>query len=144
MIKLPAIVRRGSKRLGQGYGSGKGGHTSGRGMKGQKARDEVYLLYEGAKAKKSLIKRLPMLRGRGKFKPWGIKYKILSFADLTGWPAKTEVTKENLIKKGLVEENEKREIKILAKGELSQALVFKVKASKSAIELIEKTGGKVA
>ena len=57
------------KRLGRGYGSGKGGHTVGRGQKGQKTRGKIGILFEGLKVKKSFIKRLPMLRGKGKNKP---------------------------------------------------------------------------
>lgn len=55
------------KRLGRGYGSGKGGHTSSRGQKGQKSRTDVHILFEGLKVKKSTIKKFPLLRGKGKF-----------------------------------------------------------------------------
>lgn len=65
---LPKIIMRKKKRLGRGVGSGKGMHTVGRGTKGQKAREDVPLLFEGTKSKKSLVKRLPYLRGKGKFK----------------------------------------------------------------------------
>jgi len=65
---LPKAKTRKSKRLGQGYGSGKGGHTSSRGQKGQKSRGSINILFEGMKMKKSLIKRLPLQRGKGKFK----------------------------------------------------------------------------
>ncbi len=50
------------------YGSGKGGHTAGRGQKGQKVRGKVKALFEGTKMRKSFIKRLPFKRGKGKFK----------------------------------------------------------------------------
>ncbi|KKU03098.1 MAG: 50S ribosomal protein L15 [Candidatus Amesbacteria bacterium GW2011_GWB1_47_26] len=66
--KLPRIITRPKKRVGRGMGSGKGSHTAGRGTKGQKARGKVSILYEGTKTKKSLVKRIPMLRGKGKFK----------------------------------------------------------------------------
>ena len=54
------------KRVGRGYGSGKGGHTSSRGQKGQKSRggSKIPLWFEGGQL--PLIKRLPMLRGKGK------------------------------------------------------------------------------
>ena len=67
-IKLEKVVVGTGKRLGRGYGSGKGGHTSGGGQKGQKARGSVNILFEGYKVKKSFFKRLPLLRGKGKFK----------------------------------------------------------------------------
>ncbi len=62
--QLPSLVKHSAKRLGRGYGSGKGGHTSGRGSKGKKARGKVGLLFEGTKNKKSLLRRLPVWRGR--------------------------------------------------------------------------------
>jgi len=49
-------------------GSGKGSHTSGRGQKGQKSRgNKIGVLFEGMKMKKSYLKRLPLMRGKGKF-----------------------------------------------------------------------------
>lgn len=50
-------------------GSGKGSHTVGRGQKGQKSRGSVPVIFEGMKMKKSLIKRLPKMRGKGIFGP---------------------------------------------------------------------------
>ena len=70
------------KRLGRGYGSGKGGHTSSRGQKGQLSRTNVHVLFEGLKVKKSTIKKFPLLRGKGKFlaKPKS-KERYISKAD---------------------------------------------------------------
>lgn len=75
MIKLPRVKARNKKRLGRGYGSGKGGHTSSRGQKGQKSRAKLGILFEGMKVKKSLLKRLPKARGKGKFHPKANKTK---------------------------------------------------------------------
>lgn len=66
---LPQIGKRPKKRVGRGIGSGKGGHTVGRGQKGQKARSKINVAFFGTKMKKSLLKRIPMLRGKGKMKP---------------------------------------------------------------------------
>lgn len=44
-ISLPKVVRRRSKRIGRGGGSGKGFHTVGRGQKGQKARKDLHILF---------------------------------------------------------------------------------------------------
>lgn len=68
MITLPKIVSKSKKRLGRGMGSGKGSHTSSRGQKGQKSRGGLHILFEGLKTKKSFLKRLPLQRGKGKFK----------------------------------------------------------------------------
>ncbi len=66
--QLPSIVSKSLKRVGRGPGSGKGSHTVGRGQKGQKSRvgSKVPLWFEGGQL--PLIKRLPMMRGKGKFK----------------------------------------------------------------------------
>lgn len=66
-IRLPKVNQKRKKRLGRGMGSGKGSHTSGRGQKGQKSRSHIGVLFEGMKMKKSLLKRLPLMRGKGKF-----------------------------------------------------------------------------
>lgn len=137
---LPKTTVRKAKRVGRGIGSGKGGHTSGRGTKGQKARETVALIFEGTKTKKSYIKKLPLLRGRGKFKPLLDKPEILNLDDLKDWPAKTVVSVENLIKKGLAKSEN---IKILGDGEMSEALNFKVRVSKQAAAKITKAGGKI-
>lgn len=69
MNKLPKVVTKRKKIVGRGIGSGRGGHTSGRGQKGQKTRGSINVLFEGLKVKKSFLKRLPLQRGKGKFHP---------------------------------------------------------------------------
>lgn len=128
--RLPKIVTRPKKRLGRGYGSGKGGHTSGRGQKGQKSRGSIPLIFEGMKMKKSLIKRLPFQRGKAKFKAWGKKPFVINLSDLADWPAKTEVTLENLIKRGFVPQGTSA-VKLLGKGKLAVKLIIKIPTSKS-------------
>ena len=61
--QLPPTTSRGKKRVGRGYGSGKGGHTTGRGNKGAKARGKIGLLFSGTKIKKGWLKRWPLWRG---------------------------------------------------------------------------------
>jgi ribosomal protein L15 len=68
-MKLPKVVTKSKKRIGRGRGTGKGGHTVGRGQKGQSSRGKIGILFEGVKMKKSLLKRLPLARGKGKFHP---------------------------------------------------------------------------
>ncbi len=57
--QLSKTTVKSKKRVGRGYGSGKGGHTVGRGAKGDKARGKIGLTFEGTKVKKSLINRFP-------------------------------------------------------------------------------------
>ncbi len=111
-------------------GSGKGSHTSSRGSKGQKARGKIPLIFEGMKMKKSLIKRLPFLRGKAKFKSWGSKPFVINLSDLADWPVKTEVTLENLIKRGVVPLSTKS-VKLLGSGSLKEKLLIKIPTSAS-------------
>jgi large subunit ribosomal protein L15 len=141
---MPQIVKRSAKRVGRGIGSGKGGHTSGRGTKGQKSRGKVTIQFEGTKNKKSFIKRLPLLRGKGKFKPMGEASAVINLGDFENWPAKSEVTVENLIKNGMIIKNSKLEsVKVLAGGEVKQPLTVRVPISKSAAEKVIRAGGKI-
>lgn len=143
--KLPKITDKSKKRTGRGYGSGKGGHTVGRGAKGDKARGKTALTFEGTKVKKSLIKRLPLQRGKGKFKSIKNKPLIVNLDDLNILPNQTKVDLEALIKVGIVEPKEAKifGVKILGDGELKVALKIDLPCSKSAGEKIKKAGGQV-
>ncbi|MEK7526303.1 MAG: 50S ribosomal protein L15 [Patescibacteria group bacterium] len=142
-MQLQKIVTRGKKRLGQGYGSGKGGHTSGRGQKGQKSRGSVGILFEGMKVKKSLIHRLPFLRGKLKNRPHP-KALPINLDQLNTLPAGTKVTVEALMKANLIGDNAiKFGVKILAKGKLEKKLEVALPASESAKKAIEAAGGKL-
>lgn len=136
--QLPKVVHTKSKRLGRGYGSGKGGHTSGRGQKGQKARGSVGILFEGLKVKKSLIHRLPMLRGMNRFKA-GVKPVVITLDMLNKLPAGSEVTIDTLAQAGLISKAEakRRGVKILGTGKLTKKLTVSVPMSKSAQESIQ-------
>lgn len=130
--KLPKVTTRSKKRLGRGYGSGKGGHTSGRGQKGQKSRKSLHILFEGVKTKKSLLKRLPLLRGKSKFKG-SSKPEIVKTSALSGLKEGTKITIELLIKEGLVDaaKAKKYGVKVLKDAELKNKLVFEVATSKT-------------
>lgn len=142
--QLPKTTAQKRKRVGRGYGSGKGGHTVGRGQKGQKARGKVGLLFEGTKMRKSLIKRLPMKRGKERFKSLKSRPIILNVKYLNFLKVGSQVTVESLIKNNLVEkEAQQLGVKILGDGELKKKLIVKLPVSKGAKKKIEKAGGKV-
>ena len=141
---LPKTTSKKKKRIGRGYGSGKGGHTVGRGQKGQKSRHQPFLLFEGKKTQKSLLRRLPLLRGKDKFKPRQGKAIIINLDQLSGFPAGEKVSLEVLVERGLVEKDEaKRGVKILGRGETKKPLEVTLPCSKGAREKIEKAGGKI-
>lgn len=143
--QLPKTTKRRKKRLGRGYGSGKGGHTVGRGSKGAKARGKVPLSFTGTKTRKSLIKRLPLKRGKGRFKsfkpkPIGVNVKYLNL-----FQKDEKVSLKTLVKQGIVLEKEAKKfgVKILGDGQLKVALKVELPCSKGARQKIEKVGGKV-
>lgn len=141
---LIRIVKRSKKRLGRGYGSGKGGHTVGRGQKGQKSRGKVGILFEGVKVKKSLLKKLPFQRGKGKHlaknKPLIVNLSVINLL-----PADKEINLDLLVKNGVVDgpDAEKFGVKILGNGELSKKFTISLPISKSAARKVEKAGGKI-
>lgn len=141
MIKT---VSKSKKRVGRGYGSGKGGHTTFKGQKGQRTRSKIGLLFEGTKIRKSLIKRLPMKRGKEKFKPSRKKPLIVNVKYLNLLKNGSEVTIESLIKNGLVvKEARNFGVKILGEGKLEKKLIVKVLVSKGARKKIIKAGGEI-
>ena len=144
MVNLPKIVTKSKKRRGRGYGSGKGGHTVGRGQKGQKSRSKIGILFEGVKMKKSYFKRLPLRRGKGKFKPRP-KPLIVNLELLNLMRAGSKVNVESLIQAGIVDRRQAKEfgVKILGNGEIKKKLTIEVPISRSAAKKIVNAGGKV-
>jgi large subunit ribosomal protein L15 len=133
-MNLPKIVAKSKKRLGRGMGSGKGSHTSGHGQKGQKSRGKINVLFEGMKVKKSLLKRLPKMRGKGKFhvnsKPISINAERLG-----GIPVGSVITTELLVKHGIIKAAEAKRfgVKIIGIGDNKKKFTFKVSISKKSI-----------
>jgi len=125
-------------RVGRGEGSK--GKTAGRGTKGQKARYQVKVGFEGGQM--PLHMRTPKLRG---FKnPFRVEYQVVNLEKLGElYPQGGEVTVGDLVAKGAVRKNEK--VKVLGQGDLSVALTVTVdKVSGSAEEKIVAAGGTVS
>ena len=138
-LKYTEGARRSTKRLGRGNGSGLG-KTSGRGHKGQNARSGggVRLGFEGGQT--PLARRLPK-RGFTNFTRK--EYAIVNVELLNKFENGVVVTPELLVEMGMVKKV-LNGIKILGEGELEKALTVKAhKFSKTAVEVIEKAGGKV-
>lgn len=143
--KLSPTVSKSKKRVGRGYGSGRGGHTSGRGNKGQKARNTIGLFFEGTKTKKSLIRRLPLIRGKGKLKARKTDLIVVNVKYLNLFKKDDEVNVGSLKEKGVLAKDtpENSKIKILGEGELAVSLTVFLPVSKGARAKIEKAGGKI-
>jgi large subunit ribosomal protein L15 len=134
-----------SKRLGRGIGSGKG-KTSGKGVKGQKAREGVALNgFEGGQL--PIYRRLPK-RGftnifRKVYAP--VNLGALERAVAAGRidPAKP-VTEAELRAAGLVRGGRIDGVRLLANGTLSHALTITVAgASAAAVAAVAEAGGQV-
>jgi large subunit ribosomal protein L15 len=141
---LPKVITKSLKRVGRGYGSGRGGHTSSRGTKGQNSRNSVPIWFEGGQLPWS--RRVPFLRGKDRFKSLQSYVLILNLDDLNKLKDASEVTKESLVKAGVISLNEAADarIKILGQGTLEKKLTIKgVAVSKAAEAKITALGGVV-
>lgn len=132
------------KRLGRGIGSGKG-KTSGRGVKGQKAREGVSLNgFEGGQL--PLYRRMPK-RGfnnifRKIYAPVNLDAVEKAIAD--GALDAGSVNEEALRNAGLIGSGRYAGVRLLARGEISRAITVEVSgASAAAVAAVEKAGGSV-
>jgi large subunit ribosomal protein L15 len=138
-------ARHKSKRLGRGIGSGKG-KTSGKGVKGQKARTGVALNgFEGGQM--PIYRRLPK-RGfvnlfRKTYAP--VNLGALEAGIVAGRLDPTQpITEEVLRAAGLVRGGRVAGVRLLAKGDIAHAVQVTVAgASVAAVAAVEKAGGTV-
>ncbi|MBI4036406.1 50S ribosomal protein L15 [Candidatus Daviesbacteria bacterium] len=136
--ELAKIKTKSHKRLGRGIASGKG-KTAARGSKGQKARGKIPAQFIGGTL--PLYKKLPLKKGQGN-KSIKAKEKILSLADLQSFKSGEVVNLQTLLEHHLISQQDiKKGVKILNKGDVKNALIVKVPISKSAKEKIIKAKG---
>ncbi len=134
-----------SKRLGRGIGSGKG-KTSGKGVKGQKAREGVALNgFEGGQL--PIYRRLPK-RGftnvnRKEYAPLNLGSLEAAF-EAGKLDAGQPITEALLQGAGLVRLGKVDGVRLLAKGSITRAINIEVAgASAAAITAIEQAGGSI-
>jgi len=145
LSQLTKITAKPARRCGRGIGSGLGGHTSGRGAKGDKARGKNKLTFDGTKIKKSWIKRLPFLRGKHRLENRKIIitfnlsqldkwFKAGELVDINSLSQKTKISFKRL----------NATAKILSAGEITKGLKIKgVLVSDSASKKIIAAGGNI-
>lgn len=141
---LPKLVSHHKKRVGRGYGSGKGGHTSGRGQKGQRSRRTIPWWFEGGQL--PLVRRVPFWRGKGRLNSLKLKPIIVKIGQLNILNSGSKVTVDTLIRESIVNKTEVkvRGLKILANGELEKKLgIIGLKLSDTSRKKVEAAGGKV-
>jgi large subunit ribosomal protein L15 len=137
-------ARKDRMRVGRGIGSGKG-KTSGRGVKGQKARTGVAVKgFEGGQM--PLHRRLPK---RGFKNVLALRFvevnlgKLQTAIDAGKLDAKATIDAAALQAAGVIR-RARDGVRLLAKGELNSGITISVAgASASAVAAVEKAGGKV-
>ena len=142
-LKSSLTSNKKNKRRGRGSGSGLG-KTSGRGVKGQKSRSGVSINgFEGGQM--PLYRRLPK---RGFKNPFKLKIQNISFKMINKIIEKYKINPEQINENELFDKKifkrSKGNLKLLNVGELEKPINLQVSyASKTAIEAIEKFGGKI-
>ncbi len=138
-IKSSPSRKTRKKRVGRGNASGKGTYA-GRGLKGQRARSGGK---SGTKLRgfKQSLQKIPKVKGFKSLKP---KRETVSLEKLNKYFTDGGlVTPAILKKKGLIS-RPRNGVKIVGSGKLDKKLTIKgCIASKKAVELIEKKGGKI-
>ena len=145
LTNLTKITQKPARRCGRGIGSGLGGHTSGRGAKGDNARGKTALTFAGTKIKKSWIKRLPFLRGKHRLENRK-NITNINLAQINKWFKANEVVDAASISKKSKITLKKLHagFKILATGNITKALKFKgISLSKVAQNKIIAAGGNI-
>ena len=128
------------KRVGRGYGSGLGGHESGRGNGGQNSRSGGGTRpgYEGGQT--PIWMRFPK---RGFINHARVAYACVNVDTLNNlFDANEKITPERLREDGLVK-GKVELVKILGRGELTKPLVVRAhRFAAEAARKIEEAGGK--
>jgi large subunit ribosomal protein L15 len=139
-LHAPEGANKKRRILGRGQGSGRG-TTAGKGNKGQQSRSggKTYLGFEGGQM--PLYRRIAQ-RGFSNY-PFKKEVEVVNLREIESHYQNGEtVDIVSLVKKGLADG--KGTLKILAEGDLTKKLSFKVAAmSASAKEKAEKAGGSV-
>lgn len=139
---LPKLTKNKQKRLGRGFGSGVGGHTVGRGNKGHLARTgkSTPLWFEGGQL--PLIRRVPFLRGKFRFKSLSAivqEVQVSKLPLLNGG----DVTLETLMAAKLIK-SIYRPVKLIGGAKLEKiGSVRGVALSEAARKAIEAAGGQI-
>ncbi|MDC3082683.1 50S ribosomal protein L15 [Pelagibacteraceae bacterium] len=142
-LKSPLSSSKRNKRKGRGSGSGLG-KTAGRGVKGQKSRSGVSINgFEGGQM--PIYRRLPKRGFKNYFK---IKTQSISFTMINNIIKKynldPSIINEDELFKRKIFKRSKGSLKLLNIGEPNQSTNLEISyASKKAVEVLEKLGGKI-
>lgn len=142
-LKAPEPNKKNKKRIGRGQGSGRGGHTVGKGHNGQRSRSgfKEKFWFEGG--------QMPLQR---KIPKWGFKniFRTEYVAVNTGTiqlfiehdRLDKKITLDDLRDAGLIGKGDL--VKLLGDGDIETSIEIEVhKASKSAKKKVEDAGGSI-
>lgn len=137
LAKLPKTTEKKSKRLGRGLSAGKGA-KSGRGTtRHQKARGKIPLFFEGGQGR--LVKRFPLIRGKGKNKAARKKPYVVTLSMLNVFNEGEVITLDSLVAKKIVGNDAYlRGAKVVNKGKLEKKLDIKLPMSETVVSLLNK------
>ena len=136
-VKPAAGSKKTRLRVGRGASAGQG-KTSGRGVKGQRARKGGYhkVVFEGGQM--PLQRRLPKVGFRSKIKATRAEVRLSELNGIDG------VIDLAALKKAGVVDVFAEQAKVILSGELKKAVQLKgIKATKGAAEAIAKAGGAI-
>lgn len=142
-LKAPKPNKKAKKRIGRGQGSGHGGHTVGRGHKGQKSRTGYKRKFWFEGGQMPLQRRVPKW---GFKNPFRTEYEVLNVDTLDGFiglgKLEEKVSINDLRQAGIIGKGDV--VKLLGRGEIETSVDIEVHAaSKSAKKKIEDAGGSV-
>lgn len=143
LSQLPANTKKNGKRLGRGYGSGKGAKSTRGTTRHQRGREHIPLSFEGGQNR--LVKRFPLLRGKGKNKSIQQTSRLIRLDQLEAlFNTNDVVTMESLVTKGVIDRDGLTRVKVVANGTIAKKLTVQLPVSSGAKTMIEAAGGSVA
>lgn len=142
-LKAPEPNKKKKKRIGRGQGSGHGGHTVGRGHKGQKSRTGYKRKFWFEGGQMPLQRRIPKF---GFKNPFRTAYEVINIDQIVKFVEEDKlhqkISLDDLRSAGFFGNGE--QIKLLGNGEIDTKIEIEVHAvSKSAQKKIEDAGGSV-
>lgn len=142
-LEAPKPNKKNKKRIGRGQGSGRGGHTVGRGHNGQRARSgfKERFWFEGGQM--PLQRRIPKFGFHNRFRTEYVPLNVARLSALLEEGRLEEtVTVEGLRETGVLGKDEL--VKLLGDGEIDAKVDIEVHAcSESARKKVEAAGGSV-
>lgn len=142
-LKAPEPNKKNRKRIGRGEGSGRGGHTVGRGHNGQRSRSGFTekFWFEGGQT--PLQRRIPKFGFNNIFR---IDYQAVNVDTIQlfieAGRLEEEIKISDLQEVGLIGKGDL--VKLLGDGEIDASVDIEVhNASKSAKQKVEKAGGNI-